>query len=211
MANLAPTSDSCTKPCAPRESAEAVIWLQLITIGWMLVECGISLFAARAACSTALLAFGSDSFVELLSASVVLLQYAPRFTLSQLTARRAAAMLLFLLAAVVACTAVGALVFGVRAESSKLGMAITIAALIAMPILAALKRREAHRRGDAALAADSVQSAICAYLALITLAGLAANVTFGIAWLDPVAALLAIPLLIKEGMSSWKGHACGCC
>jgi divalent metal cation (Fe/Co/Zn/Cd) transporter len=96
-------------------------------------------------------------------------------------------------------------------EVSRAGIAITIAALIAMPILAKLKRREAHRSRNAALAADAVQSATCAYLAMIVLAGLACNAMFHIPWIDSVAALAAIPLLIKEGRSAWKGHACGCC
>jgi divalent metal cation (Fe/Co/Zn/Cd) transporter len=80
-----------------------------------------------------------------------------------------------------------------------------------MPVLAWLKRREARRAGNTALAADAVQSATCAYLALIALAGLIMNALFHIAWFDPVAALAAIPLLVKEGRSAWRGEACGCC
>jgi len=78
-------------------------------------------------------------------------------------------------------------------------------------VLAALKRREARRSGNAALAADAVQSATCAYLAGITLTGLALNAAFHIAWFDPLAALAATPLLLKEGRAAWRGHACGCC
>jgi hypothetical protein len=82
---------------------------------------------------------------------------------------------------------------------------------IVMPILARLKRREARRSNNAALAADAVQSAACAYLAVIALAGLAINAAFHIAWFDSLAALAAIPLLLKEGRASWNGKACGCC
>jgi len=70
-------------------------------------------------------------------------------------------------------------------------MAITAAALVAMPVLAGLKRREARRSGNAALAADAVQSATCAYIALVALVGLAVNAAFHIAWFDSVAALAA--------------------
>jgi divalent metal cation (Fe/Co/Zn/Cd) transporter len=112
---------------------------------------------------------------------------------------------------VVAAIAVAAFALHVRPETSCSGIAITVAALIAMPVLAALKRREARRSGNAALAADAVQSATCAYLALITLVGLGVNAAFHIAWFDSLAALAAVPLLIKEGRSAWKGHACGCC
>jgi hypothetical protein len=59
--------------CASVPRSSAVLWLQLVTLAWMLIECGASLVAAATAHSPALLAFGSDSLVELLSASVVLL------------------------------------------------------------------------------------------------------------------------------------------
>ena len=91
------------------------------------------------------------------------------------------------------------------------GIAVTIAALIVMPILARLKRREALRSNNSALAADAVQSATCAYLAAIALAGLAINALFHIAWFDSLAALVAVPLLVKEGREAWQGRACGCC
>jgi hypothetical protein len=67
-----------------------VFWLQGIALVWMLVECGLSLYAAAAAHSPAMFAFGSDSFVELLSAGVVLLQFLPRFSVSERIAARAA-------------------------------------------------------------------------------------------------------------------------
>jgi divalent metal cation (Fe/Co/Zn/Cd) transporter len=149
----------------------------------MLVECGLSLYAAAAARSPALLAFGSDSFVELLSAGVVLLQFLPHVSISQRNAARAAGALLFALALIVCVMAIASLV----------------------------KRREARRSNNAALAADAVQSAACAYLAAIALAGLAINALFHIAWFDSLAALAAIPLLLKEGRAAWNGKACGCC
>jgi divalent metal cation (Fe/Co/Zn/Cd) transporter len=189
----------------------AVFWLQGITLAWMLVELAVSLYAAATAHSPAMLAFGSDSLVELLSAAVVLLQWVPGMSISERRAGRAAGVLLFVLAGVVAAIAVASLALRVRPATSCAGIAITIAALIAMPILAALKRREARRSNNAALAADAVQSATCAYIALIALAGLAINAAFHIAWFDSVAALAAIPILIKEGRSAWQGHACGCC
>jgi divalent metal cation (Fe/Co/Zn/Cd) transporter len=178
---------------------------------WMLVEFGVAVYAAFTAHSPAMLAFGSDSFVELLSAVVVVLQWVPGMSISERRASRAAGVLLFALAGVVAAIAVAALVLRLRPETSCSGMAITIAALIVMPVLATLKRREARRCNNAALAADAVQSAACAYLALIVLAGLAVNAAFHIAWFDSIAALAAIPILIKEGRSAWQGHGCGCC
>jgi divalent metal cation (Fe/Co/Zn/Cd) transporter len=188
-----------------------IYWLQGITLVWMLMECGVSAYAAVTAHSSAMLAFGSDSFVELLSAAVVLSQRSPRVSISERKAARATSVLLFVLAFVVAATAIGSLLLKLHPETSRAGIVITVAALIAMPILASLKRREARRTRNAALAADSVQSATCAYLAGITLVGLAVNALFHIAWFDPLAALVAIPILIKEGRSAWQGQTCGCC
>jgi hypothetical protein len=177
----------------------------------MLVECGFSLYAAGLASSPALLAFGSDSLIELFSATTVVLQFLPRFPLSQERANRTAGLLLFALAGVVAAIAFAALVLRAHPGTSRLGIAITIAALIAMPVLAWLKNREALRVNNPALRADAVQSATCAYLAGITLVGLAANAVFGVAWLDSLAALAAVPLLLKEGKVAWRGGSCGCC
>ena len=206
-----PASQISTATCASLRRSAAVFWLQGITLVWMLAECGLSLYAAAAAHSPALLAFGSDSFVELLSAGVVLLQFLPHVSISQRNATRAAGALLFALALIVSVMAIGSLVLRLRPETSRLGIGITVAALIVMPILARLKRREARRSNNAALAADAVQSAACAYLAVIALAGLAINALFHIGWFDSLAALAAIPLLLKEGRAAWNGKACGCC
>jgi len=189
----------------PRQLA----WLQWITLGWMTLECAGSLYAAAEAHSVALVAFGCDSLVELLSAAVVLLQFLARFRLDKVYAERAAAILLFALAVVVVCIA--ALGFRHRVETSVLGVAITALALVVMPVLAWLKRRQAQVLHNAALAADATQSATCAYLAAVTLAGLAINAVWHVAWVDSVAALAAVPILIVEGRRTWRGEGCGCC
>ncbi len=201
--------DTCCGSCAsevglPRQ----VAWLQWITLGWMAVECGASLWAAAQSHSVALLAFGSDSLVEMLSATVVLLQFLPRFALKKAYADRAAAVLLFALAVVVVCIAwLG------RArpmEASCVGIGVTALALVVMPVLAWMKRRQARRMNNRALAADAAQSATCAYLAGVTLAGLVIYAVWQIRWVDTVAALVAVPILIVEGRRAWRGEGCGC-
>src|SRR5258707_5645880 len=194
----------------PKPNA-TVLWLQSVTLAWMLVELGVSAYAAVTAHSPAMLAFGSDSLVELLSAAVVLSQWIPTMSISERRASRTTGALLFVLVFVVAASAVASFALRLRPETSYACMGITLAALIAMPVLASLKRQEARRSQNAALAADAVQSATCAYIALITLAGLALNAAFHIPWFDSLAALLAIPILIKEGKSAWKGQGCACC
>jgi divalent metal cation (Fe/Co/Zn/Cd) transporter len=195
----------------PLKRSNAVLWLQGVTLAWMLIECGMSLFAALSARSPAIFAFGSDSLVELFSASVVLLQFSPRFSLSRKEAARLAGALLFLLAGIVAVIAALALFLHAHPTVSPIGIGVTIAALIAMPVLAWLKRRQALRDHNPALSADAVQSATCAYLAAVALAGLAVNALFHVPWFDPLAALAALPLLIREGVAAWRGATCGCC
>jgi divalent metal cation (Fe/Co/Zn/Cd) transporter len=198
--------------CAPPASMpRAVLWLQGITLIWMLVETAGSLYSAQKARSVALLAFGSDSLVELLSASVVLLSFIPAVSLSRERADRWAGLLLFVLAGVVTLTAVASLLFHIQAEASCLGLGITVAALFVMPLLAWGKRKVAKATSNKALAADAVQSATCAYLAAITLVGLATNALWHIHWVDSTAALLALPILIVEGRRALRGESCGCC
>jgi divalent metal cation (Fe/Co/Zn/Cd) transporter len=117
-------------------------------------------------------------------------------------------MLLFLLAGVVVCIA-GLMWRGPR-ETSWLGIAITALALVVMPVLARLKRIEARLSGDGALAADATQSATCAYLAVITLAGLGIFAAWRVMWVDTIAALAAVPILIVEGRRTWRGQGCAC-
>jgi divalent metal cation (Fe/Co/Zn/Cd) transporter len=188
-----------------------LILLQSLTLGWMLIECGVSLVSAARAHSPALLAFGFDSFVELLSASLVVLALAPRFSFNHRRIDIASGTLLFFLAAIVGLTSILALAGKVQPDASPLGIAITTAALLVMPLLAWQKRKLARRTQNNALAADAVQSATCAYLAFITLAGLALNAAFHIAWADSLAALAALPILIVEGRRALRGQSCGCC
>jgi divalent metal cation (Fe/Co/Zn/Cd) transporter len=187
-----------------------LIWLQGVSLAWMLAECGVSLYGAVSARSPALLAFGADSFVELLSAAVVLLAIVPSFPLTKDRAARLAGVLLFVLAGVVAVVTLLSLLYRLKPETSRSGIAITLAALVVMPILAWAKRRTARRTNNRALAADAVQSATCAYLAAITLAGLAINAIWHIHWMDSAAALLALPILIIEGRRALQGESCGC-
>src|ERR1700683_1848401 len=103
--------------CAPTRGSASVFWLQGITLLWMLAECGFLVYAAAAAHSPVLLAFGSDSFVELLSAGMVLLQFLPHVSISQRNAARAAGALLFGLRLIVCVVAIGSLAFRLRPET----------------------------------------------------------------------------------------------
>ena len=80
-----------------------------------------------------------------------------------------------------------------------------------MPMLGRAKRIEANKTGNKALRADAVQSATCAYLAALTFASLVVRSLVGIGWLDQVAALATVPILIVEARRARAGVVCGCC
>jgi divalent metal cation (Fe/Co/Zn/Cd) transporter len=187
--------------------------VQTVTIAWMSVETVVSLFAAWWARSPALLAFGGDSAIELLSAVVVLWRFRARAAHEDVDRRaaRVAGALLFALAAYVAVTSVTSLLGYSEPKPTFLGIAILVAAAVVMPWLAKEKRRLSGATGSAALKADATQSALCAYLSLIALVGLAINAIWHVAWADPVAALSITPLIVWEGREAIRGKDCGCC
>lgn len=200
-----------TITCTPDSLRRQLLRLQWATLGWMVIECGLALFSAARAHSPALLAFGLDSLVELLSATLVLAAANARFGLRRRRINLAAGTLLFALAVVVAFTSVLAFAGRLKPEASPLGIAISGAALVLMPLLAWRKRRLARRTGNVALAADAVQSAACAYLAALTLSGVALNAALHLPSADAVAALVAIPILIIEARRAMRGQSCACC
>ena len=190
-----------------------IVWIQAITIGWMTVEAVVSLIAAWHAHSPALLAFGGDSAIELVSAVVVYWRFRSNWAGNQ-TERLAARItggLLFALAAYVALVAAFALLGHREVRPSFLGIALLIVAAVVMPLLAQQKRRLSAATASAALRADAAESALCGYLSIIALVGLVANAFFGITWADPLAALCLIPVVAREGWQAFKGRPCGCC
>jgi divalent metal cation (Fe/Co/Zn/Cd) transporter len=187
--------------------------IQAITIAWMSLEAAVALTAAWRAHSPALAAFGGDSAIELLSAGVVLWRFrspAAREADERKAARIAGTLLYLLAIYVVAAAALNLLGHG-EARPSYLGMGILAAAALVMPWLAREKRRLSAATGSAALRADAAESALCAYLSLIALAGLALHAVWHLDWADPAAALLITPLIVWEAREAIRGKACGCC
>ena len=187
--------------------------IQTITIAWMSVEAVVSLSAAWMAHSPALLAFGGDSAIELVSAVVVYWRFRSKRSdeRAEKLAARITGSLLFALAAYVALVAALALLGHREVKPSYLGMVVLIVAAIAMPLLARQKRKLSALTASAALRADAAESALCGYLSIIALAGLVANAFWGVTWADPIAALCLIPLVVREGWQGLKGRPCECC
>jgi divalent metal cation (Fe/Co/Zn/Cd) transporter len=195
-------------PSALSNVARRILHLQILTIVWMIVEAGVSLGTAWRSHSPALFAFGGDGLIELLSAAVVLGRF--RFELNEARAARIAGVLLFMLAALVALTSILSFLGYREAQRSLLGIGLLVAAALIMPWLARRKRQLVAITSSAALKADAAQSALCAYMAWIALAGLGVNAIWGIGWADPVAAVALIPLILREGWIAVHSPKLGC-
>jgi divalent metal cation (Fe/Co/Zn/Cd) transporter len=185
-----------------------VLQLQVITLTWMTVEAIVSLGTAWTSHSPALLAFGGDSLIELLSAAVVFWRF--RFTLAEARAARIAGGLLFALAGFVVLTSVLNFIGYREAHRSLVGIGILLAAAVMMPWLASRKRELAVVTSSAALKADAAESALCGYMAWIALAGLVVNAVWNKPWGDPVAALALTPLILREGWEAIHSSRFGC-
>jgi len=179
----------------------------------MTVEAAVSLSAASMARSPALLAFGGDSAIELLSAIVVLWRFRTHADpeQSEKHAARIAGILLFILAAYVAVVSALTLLGYSEPKTTYVGIAVLVAATAVMPWLAKEKRKLSAITGSAALRADAAESALCAYLALVAMVGLGINAIWHFRWADPIAALVIVPLILREGREAVRGKACGCC
>jgi divalent metal cation (Fe/Co/Zn/Cd) transporter len=190
--------------------------LETAVIAWNLVEGVVAVAAGVAAESVALLGFGIDSFIELASAVVVLhwLWEEARGTstaaaeLLERRAKRVAGVLLLALAAYITFESVRRLLgYGAQAEESLVGIALTSLSLVVMPLLGWAKLRTAAALRSGALRADAFETIACAWLSLATLVGISLNAIFGWAWADPAAALLLVPLLIREGGEGLRGES----
>jgi len=190
--------------------------LEYLTITWNGFEAGVALIAGLVAGSVALVGFGMDSVIETGSALILLWRLRSdgepaQRERSERVARRLVGTCFLLLAAYVTLESAYALWSRERAERSIAGIFIAIAAIIVMPLLARAKRRVAAELGSRALHSDSRQADFCAYLSAILLGGLLLNTLLGWWWADPVAALVMVPIIAREGVQGLRGEACNDC
>lgn len=178
----------------------------------MTFEAAASLWAAWRARSPALLAFGGDSAIELLSATLVWWRFRSSSSeRAERTAARTAGALLILLAAYVIVTSAESFLGYLEPKPSYVGIGVLVAAALIMPWLAREKRRLSAETGSAALRADAAESSLCAYLSIIALTGLTVRAIWQIHWADPLAALAITPLVLYEARETLRGKPCGCC
>jgi divalent metal cation (Fe/Co/Zn/Cd) transporter len=203
--------------------ARRAIGVEYVTLGWNSLEAVVAIVSGVVASSVALTAFGIDSGIELISATVVLVRLRALVAGSEPDERkerralRIVAVCFFALAGYVVIDATISLALGERPAVSPAGVAISGAALIVMPTLAVAKRRIATRldtgglTGPAVLLrADAAETALCATLAATTLVGLGLNAAFGWWRADPVASLAVVYFAIREGREAWAGEL-DCC
>jgi len=180
-----------------------------ITIAWNVVEAIVAVLAGTAASSAALIGFGLDSVVEVLSAAAVAWQFSARDPETrEKTALRVIAVSFFALAAYVAVDAVLSLAGLREPEHSPVGIALAALSLVVMPFLSWFERRTGRELGSASAVADSKQTLICTFLSAALLVGLLLNSLFGWAWADSIAALVIAVFAVREGVEAWKGDAC---
>lgn len=200
---------------ARRTLARRGQWLEVLTIGWNLVESLVSIVAGWLAGSIALVGFGVDSLIEVSSGTVLLWRlghdHGAGRERAEALAVRLVGVCFLLLAGYVAWEAGGALWRHEPPEATWTGIAIATLSLVVMPLLARAKRRVSVGLESAAMQADARQTDLCAYLSAILLGGLALNAVLGWWWADPVAALLMVPIILREGVLSLRGQSCGGC
>ena len=195
------------------ESVTAGRRLQYLTIAWNSIECVVALLAGFLAGSVALVGFGFDSAIEVISSLATLWRLfrdhdeARREASERHTSRIIGACFL-LLAGYVLVNAAEVFARGELPQRSIPGIVLAALSLIVMPLLVRYKRRIATRLGSGALEAEARQTRVCAFLSAILLAGLALNAWLGWWWADPVAGLVMVPLIGWEGWQAVTGRTC---
>jgi divalent metal cation (Fe/Co/Zn/Cd) transporter len=180
--------------------------LEYATMTWMVAEATVAITAGLLAASIALVGFGLDSVIELLSATIVIWQLRGEIAGQdrQTRALRLIGVTFFALAAYLTVDSIRDLATQAQPRQSIPGLAVTAAALIVMPALAIAKRRTGKALSNRTLIADSAETAFCAYTSAAALLGVGLNTWAGWWWADPAAALIIAALAVREGIECWE-------
>jgi divalent metal cation (Fe/Co/Zn/Cd) transporter len=195
------------------QSVAAAIRIEILTIVWMIVEGAVSVYAGVIARSVSLVAFGADSFIELIAGSFLLWrlerqrsgQSMAQIDRAERTAAWVTAFALASLCVYIIAEAIYSLLNPISQETSALGIAISVVALFIMLPLASKKRALATALKSSALKADAACSITCAYMAGALLVGLSINAVTGWWWIDAVISLLFLIWLVPETIEAFEG------
>ena len=187
--------------------------LEYFTIVYNSLEGLIALVAGLMAGSIALVGFGFDSLIEVTSGTALLWRLhldadESRRERVEAVTLRIVGVCFLLLAAYVSYDSIKSLIWREQPRESIPGIVLAIASVIVMPLLVRAKRKVARGIKSGALMADSKQTELCTYLSAILLAGLLLNALVGWWWADPVAALVMVPIIVKEGIEGLRGETC---
>jgi len=190
--------------------------LEYFTIAWNTLEGLVAVLAGAVAGSISLVGFGIDSFIEVTSGVTLLWRMSVdadvhRRERNERLALRIVGVCFVALAAYIGYEAIADLIGTKEPAASLAGIILAIVSLIVMPLLSRAKRRVGAALGSAAMHADAKQTEFCTYISAILLAGLVVNRIFGLWWADPVAALIMVPMIAKEGSDGLQGKACESC
>ncbi len=184
-------------------------WIVTATIAYNLIEAVVAIAAGTIASSAALIGFGLDSTIEVLSAAAVAWQFTRRGPERwEKGTLRVIAVAFFALAIYVSASSVLALLVRVEVEHSPVGIAITALSVVIMPFLSYAERRAGRELGSATAVADSKQTLLCTYLSAAVLIGLVLNSLLGWWWADAIAGLVIAAFAVREGIEAWRGDAC---
>jgi cation diffusion facilitator family transporter len=181
--------------------------LEWFTVAWNVVEAFVAIGVGVVVGSVALVGFGVDSGIEVISAVTLLWRLrkaGPHASAEEHGAAEHKALYLvaatfFLLAAYITYEAIGALLSREGPESSTVALVLSVVSILVMPTLAYFKGRTGREMGSRALVADSVETWVCAYLSAALLAAVGLNAAFGWWWADPVGALAMLPVILWQG------------
>src|SRR5688572_15742963 len=183
------------------------LWLEYSTVGWNAVEAVVAIGAGAVAGSVALIGFGADSAIEVISAVGLLWRLrkaGPHAAVNEEGAaeKRAlyvVAITFFLLAIYITWEAVNSLLTREEPLTSPVGIGLAVLSLVVMPILAYAKHRTGREMGSRALVADSKETWVCSYLSVALLVGVGGYSVLGWWWADPVGALAMLPVILWQG------------
>jgi divalent metal cation (Fe/Co/Zn/Cd) transporter len=188
--------------------AKALAWFSL---AWMTVEGVLGLVAGIAANSISLIGWALGSVIEGLASIIVIWRFTGTRTVSDTSerrAQRAVAISFFLLAPYIGVESIRDLGGGHQITTTVLGVLVTAASLVVMPLLGQTKKRLGERLDSGATTGEGIQNYLCAAQAGAVLLGLGATAAFGWTWLDPVIGLLLTGWAVYEGIEAWRGDDC---
>jgi divalent metal cation (Fe/Co/Zn/Cd) transporter len=190
--------------------------LEYFTIAWNAVEGLVAVTAGAFAGSISLVGFGIDSFIEVTSGAVLLWRMSvdadeQRRERNERRALKLVGACFLALAAYITYESAMDLWSKKAAEHSTPGIVLACVSLVVMPLLSRAKRKVGRALGSAAMHADAKQTEFCTYLSGILLAGLLLNALVGLWWADPVAGLVMVPIIAKEGFEGLQGKVCDDC